>query len=159
MRGAAAAATVLCVGVLDGLERVCALALLLPEISARVAVCKVEALLLTVERFHKHGELLALRGDEFELLGGGGVGHGSGVQAAGGGEGFGLHVAGAGHGGRSSGDGCNGAREHAVKVGGGGDDGAAGGGDGEAGEEVLGVGGRGCIGSCGLGAAGCRSTA
>jgi hypothetical protein len=113
MRGMA---VVFCIGMLDGLEGVCALILLLSESFTRVAVCEIETLLLTVKCFHEHRELLALGCDEVEFLGGGGMAHGSGVQAAGSGEGVGLHVTGAGHGRGGGGDRCNGAREHAVEV-------------------------------------------
>ena len=72
------AAAIFCIGVLDGLERVCALILLLSEPLTSVAVSEVKILLRAVERFHEHGELVALRGEEVEFLGGGGVIHGFG---------------------------------------------------------------------------------
>ena len=99
----------------------CAFVLLLSKPFTCIAVGEVEALLLTVECFHEHGELLALGGDEVEFLDGGGVGHGLRVEAARGGERVGLHVAGAGvcsgwEAGGGSRDGCDGPREHAVEV-------------------------------------------
>ena len=101
---------------LDSLERVCALALFLSELSTSIAIRKIEVLLLAFKCSHEHGKLLVLGGDEAESLAGGGVVHGFGVEVARGGEGIGLHITGAGHGGGSSRDGCNGAGEHAVEV-------------------------------------------
>ena len=84
------------------------------------------------------------------------------IEAAGGGDGVSLHVTAAGHGGRGGRDGSDSAREHAVEVRGGRDDGIACRGDGEARKEVLSVGGPAwrdvCARSIG-GAAGCWRTA
>ena len=79
VRGATA---VLCFSILYCFERVCAFVLLLSEPFACVTVGEVEALLLAVECFREHGELLALGGDEVEFLGGGGLGHVFGIEAA-----------------------------------------------------------------------------
>ena len=112
---------VLCFSVLYRFERVCAFVFLLSEPFACIAVGEVEALLLTVKCFHEHCELLTLGGDEVEFLGGGGVGHIFRIEAARGRERVCLHVTGAGvwnrwEAGGGGGDGCDGAREHAVEV-------------------------------------------
>lgn len=154
LRGVAA---VFGVGMLDRLERVGALVLLLSESSITcVAVGEVECLLLAVEGFYEHGELLALGDDEVEFFGGGGVGQRFGIEG-GGGERVGWGVTGA-CGGQGRGDSCNGAGEHAVEIRGRGDDRVACRGNGEAGEEALGVGscvlgGRGRVGGGGCGCA------